>query len=204
MKQFNGYDDAKKAAQNSGGAQLPAGAYICKIMAVRYEAGQDDASDRIAIQFDIAEGEQKDFFKKQYDATTSEDKKWKGKTQIYVPKDDGSEKDSWTKNKFAKWTNAFEQSNDGYSWDWDESKWKDKKIGIVFGPTGTIIDKKEVVYIEAHQPCTIKEVSEGTFWKKGLDLVKKKGFTGTKSNSNNNNGYDFVNVPEGTEEEIPF
>ena len=37
MKSFSGYDDAKKAAQNTSGAKLPAGAYVCKIMGVRYE-----------------------------------------------------------------------------------------------------------------------------------------------------------------------
>ena len=64
MKKFSNYDDAKKAAQNTGGAKLPAGAYVCKIMGVRYEEGQDGKSDVLVLQFDITEGEQKDFFKK--------------------------------------------------------------------------------------------------------------------------------------------
>ena len=67
MKAFNGFDEAKKAAQYSGGAQLPAGAYVCKILNVKFENGTNGSSDMIAIQFDIAEGEQKDFFKNQYD-----------------------------------------------------------------------------------------------------------------------------------------
>lgn len=205
MKQFNGYDEAKKVAQSSGSAQLPVGAYVAKVMAVRFEEGVNGASDRITIQFDIAEGEQKDFFKKQYDANTSEDKKWKGKAAIYVPSDDGSERDGWTKNKFARWTNSFEASNDGYSWDWDESKWKGKMIGLVFGPTGTVIEGKEVLYTEVHQPCSVKEVREQTFWKKGLELVKKNGYTGTKqSTSSSTTPNGFMNIPEGTDEEIPF
>ena len=62
-----------------------------------------------------------------FESNTSEDKKWKGKATIYCPKDDGSEKDEWTRKNFARWTNAFEDSNPGYKWDWDEKKLKGKK-----------------------------------------------------------------------------
>ena len=131
MKSFNGYDDAKKAAQVSALAKLPVGAYVCKVKEVRYESL--DWGDKIVLAFDIHEGEYKDFFAKQFEANTSEDKKWKGKVNIFVPKDDGSEKDGYTKRSFAGWTDSFEKSNKGYSWDWDEKKWKNKLVGIVFG-----------------------------------------------------------------------
>lgn len=61
MKQFNGFDEAKKAAQFTASAKLPEGAYVAKILGVKFEEGQNGLSDRIAIQFDIAEGEYKDF-----------------------------------------------------------------------------------------------------------------------------------------------
>ena len=118
------YADAAKNARFTGSAKLPEGAYVANIMNVKYVPGTDGNSDRIDIQFDIAEGEYKGFFKKQYEENTQEDKKWKGRTAIYIPKDDGSEKDEWTQNTFAKWTAAFENSNEGYHWDWQEKKWK--------------------------------------------------------------------------------
>lgn len=96
MKSFNGYDEARKQADVVGSAKLPAGAYVCKIKQVRYET--TDNGDRIVVAFDVAEGEYKDFFQKQFDENTNEDKKWKGKTNIFVPKDDGSEKDGYTKS----------------------------------------------------------------------------------------------------------
>ena len=93
MKAFNDYDKAKEAARQTGsGTKLPPGAYKAKIIGVKYEAGKNGTSDRILIQFDITEGEFKDFFRTQYDENTSEDKKWKGKAAIYVPVDDGSER----------------------------------------------------------------------------------------------------------------
>ena len=156
MNKFNNYEDAKKEAQAKSFTKLPAGAYICKIEGVKYET--TEYGDRIALRFDIAEGDYKEFFKKQYEANTNEDKKWKGRINVFVPKDDGSEEDARTKKGFASWTNAFEKSNNGYSWDWDENKWKGKIVGIVFGQTGTVIDGREIVYVEPRFPIDRKSV----------------------------------------------
>ena len=200
MKQFSGLSDAQENARYSGGERLPIGAYVCEIKNVKYIAGEDGKSDRIDILFDITEGDYKDFFKKQYDANQSEDKKWKGRTSIYVPKDDGSEKDSWTKNSFAKWINGFEDSNPGYKWDWKEDKWKGKKIGIVFGETGTVIENKEILYTEARFGCDIKAVKNGTAPK--AKFKAKNGYTGNQNTSTDSD--DFMTVSDGSPEEIPF
>jgi len=203
MKAFNGYDEAKEAAKHMGGERLPIGAYVCEIKNVKYVTGENGNSDRIDILFDIAEGEQKDFFKNQYDGNTSEDKKWKGRKSIYIPKDDGSEKDGWTKNSFAKWVNGFEDSNPGYKWDWKEDKWKGLKIGIIFGETGTVIEGREILYTEPRFACDIKKVKDGSAPK--AKFVAKNGYTGTKqNNTSNDSGSEFMNIPEGAAEEIPF
>ena len=208
MKAFSGYDEAKEAAKYTAGERLPIGAYVCKILNVQYVEGTEDKSDYIEILFDIIEGDYKGFFKTQYDANTAEDKKWKGRKMIYIPKDDGTERDEWTKNAFAKWTNAFEDSNTGYKWDWKESKWKGLKVGIVFGETGTVIDGREIVYTEPRFACPDFKVENGTAPK--AKFVAKKGFTGTKVNSNKSDdtptpgSEEFMKVPEGKEEEIPF
>ena len=201
MKKFQGYDKAKEAAQRQGGGRLPKGAYVCKILGVKYEEGKGGTNDFIKVQFDVTEGEYAGFFKKQYEENTSDDKKFKGQTTIWVPADDGSEKDGYTKNTFAKWTNAFEESNEGYSWDWDEKKWKDKAVGIVFGETGTVIEGKEIVYTDARYPVAVEKVRSG---KAGEAKFKaKNGYTG-KGGSADSKANDFVNLPEGIDEELPF
>ena len=197
MQKFGGFEAAQEAAKRVAGERLPVGAYECEVKNVQYVAGENGNSDRIDILFDIAAGDQKDFFKKQYDNNTAEDKKWKGRKSIYVPTDDGSERDGWTKNTFAKWTNAFEESNEGYHWDWDESKWKGKKIGIVFGETGTKIEGKDIVYTEARYPVSVEKVRTG---KAGEAKFKAKNGYGEASS----NDTGFVNVPEGLDEELPF
>lgn len=200
MKQFNGFEDAQKNARYTGSAKLPEGAYVANIMNVKYVPGENGNSDRIDIQFDIADGEYKGFFKKQYEENTQEDKKWKGKTSVYVPSDDGSERDGWTKNTFAKWTNALEDSNSKYKWDWDESKWKGLKVGLMFALTGNVIEGKEVTYTEVRYPLSVEEAKKPDI--KIPAIKKRKGYTGNSSSAPTDNS--FVNVPDGVEEEIPF
>ena len=187
MKQFNGYDEAKKEAQasNSASMKLPVGAYVCKVEGVKFET--TEWGDRIAIRFDVAEGEFKEFFKI---------------VNIFVPKDDGSDQDKITKKSFASWIDSFEKSNKGYSWDWDENKWKGKIIGIVFGETGTVIDNKEIVYVEPRFPIEADRVRKGEA--PSAKFKSKNGYTG-KGESNESNAPDgFVKIPDGVEEEIPF
>lgn len=200
MKQFGGFEDAQKAARYTGSSKIPSGAYVAKIMNVRYVPGENGNSDRIDIQFDIAEGDYKGFFKKQYDENTQEDKKWKGKSSVYVPKDDGSEKDNWTKNTFAKWTNALEDSNNKYKWDWDESKWKGLSIGLMFAETGNVIEGKECVYTEVRYPMSVEDTKKPDL--KIPDIKKRNGYTGNKASAPTDNS--FMTIPDGIEEEIPF
>ena len=201
MKALKDFDKARESARYTAGERLPIGAYVCKILNVKYVAGENGNSDRIDLLFDISEGEYQDFFKKQYDANTSEDKKWKGRKSVYVPNDDGSEKDNWTKNSFAKWVNGFEDSNDGYKWDWKEDKWKGLTIGIVFGETGTVIEGKEILYTEARFGTSAEKVRDGSAPK--AKFKAKNGYTGNGNSSAPTDNDGFMTVEPG-ETDIPF
>ena len=200
MKKFSGYDAAREKANFSGSAKLPVGGYVVKIQDVRYEEGQNGNSDRIVLAYDIAEGEYQGFFKNQFEENTQEDKKWKGRTAIYVPKDDGSEKDEWTQNTFAKWTAAFENSNEGYHWDWQEKKWKNLLVGVIYGEVGTVIEGRNIVYTECRFPCSVTDVREKKY--KIPKFKTKNGYTDSAPAVSDPN--EFMQIPEGTEQEIPF
>lgn len=200
MKPFNGFEEAQKAARFTGSARLPKGGYIAKILGVKLEQGKDGNSDMLRVQFDINEGEYAGFFKKLYDESKDDNKKYKGQTTIYLPKDDGTEQDGWTKNAFAKWTNSLEDSNEGYKWDWDEKKWKNKAIGLVFGETGTVIEGKEVVYTDCRYPASVSDIKEGKF--KEPKFKAKNGYGEQKGNATGET--DFMNIPDGLQEELPF
>lgn len=127
MRPFNGYKPQKQ-----GGAReiLPAGGYVAKILNAeekRYTWG-----DVLLISFDIAEGEHTGFFSKDYQENSNEDKKWRGTYRLPIPKDDGSERDGWTKNTFGGAMWAIEESNSGYAWNWDEKTLKGKTVGVLF------------------------------------------------------------------------
>ena len=126
MKQFSGF----KAEKSTTREQLPVGGYVAKILnaeEVTYSWGSV-----LEIFFDILEGAHAGFFKKDFDAQQGEDKKWRGKYRLSVPKDDGSEKDGWTKRTFNNAIYCIEDGNPGYHWNWDETTLKGKTVGVLF------------------------------------------------------------------------
>lgn len=127
MKKFSGFE-----AKRSGQARevLPAGGYVAKIM--NAEEVKYDWGEVVVISFDIAEGQYKDFFANDYRTQDREDKKWRGTYRLNVPKDDGSEKDGWTKRTFGNAIWALEDSNPGYKFDWEVAPMKGKVVGVLF------------------------------------------------------------------------
>ena len=110
--------------------KLPLGAYVCKIR--RAIVQPTKYGEQLCVLFDIAEGEHKDYFDADFKANTRTDKKWKGVLRQFVPLDDGSEKDEWTKSSFKGLTTSVEKSNPGYVWNWDENSLAGKFVGIMF------------------------------------------------------------------------
>lgn len=127
MKKFKNYDEVKAYREKE---RLPRGAYILKIMNV--EEVTNSYGESLVFSFDIAEGEHKGFYQQEYNNQFQEDKKWKGIYRLFEPRDDGSEKDAWTKSRFKSVMEAFEASNPGYHFDWDEKKLIGKTIGGLF------------------------------------------------------------------------
>lgn len=197
MKQFKSYETARVIGDSE---RLPEGGYVCQTKGIKYVEGTNGNSDRLVIAFDITEGDYKDFFKNKFEADASEDKKWKGTVNVFVPKDDGTEQDGWTANAFRTMTNAFEESNDGYVWNWDEKTLDKKIVGIAFGTTNSVIEGKEVSYTEARTFYPVEKIRSGNF--KIPKVKNKNGATGNGSKQITGNE-GFMNVPAGIEE-VPF
>lgn len=128
MRPFKDYDKTQAFAEYE---RLPKGGYILTVLAVKLDKWQS-GDEYLQLSCDISEGDYTSFFAKQYKDDTREDKKWKCNYNLGIPKDDGSERDSWTKRRFKTVMNAFEDSNPGYRWEWNESTLKGKKIGGLF------------------------------------------------------------------------
>lgn len=177
MKAYAGYKAEKPVGAKEN---LPVGAYIAKIL----EAKEIEYSwgNVLLISFDIVEGEHKDFFKNDYSAQTGEDKKWRGVYRLNEPKDDGTEQDGWTKNTFNGAMYAFEASNSGYHWNWDEKTLKGKSVGVLFRNFEWDVNGKTGWSTECGMLLPVEDARNGKFKPmKDRPLKNKNG--GQASNS---------------------
>ena len=129
MKPFAGYDELQ-VLKSSG--RLPAGGYIIKILGAKEEANKNGDGTSIVIQFDINEGDYKSFYTLQYRNSQLEDKKYKGVYHMFVPRDNNTQADEWTKQRFKRNILAVEDSNAGFHWSWNEAELAGKIVGALF------------------------------------------------------------------------
>lgn len=130
MKKIKGFD--KVSAATDGFESLPAGGYVCRIERCEERQNKSNSGSHLYIYFDVAEGEQKGFFARDWDSQTREDKFWHGVIRQNVP-DENSSKYETQLRFFKRFIENIEASNEGYHWDWDETKLKGLLIGVVFG-----------------------------------------------------------------------
>ena len=93
---------------------------------------EDDYGAKLCILFDIVEGENTGFYQEKFEGNPNADKKWKGVLRLWLPTNDGSEKDEWTKRTLKGFTTSIEKSNPGYTWNWEERSLAGKYIGILY------------------------------------------------------------------------
>ena len=176
--------------------KLPLGAYVCKIKQVRIQ--DNSYGSQLAMLFDISEGEYTDYFKKEFDSNTAQDKKWRGVLRTWLPKDDGSDKDEMTKRSFKGMVTAFEKSNLGYQWDWNENSLVGKTVGILFRNEEWDYNGKHGWAVRPFRAISSISVREEDF-----TIPKDKPLANGQSTApaypNPNNGYTEVE-----DEELPF
>jgi hypothetical protein len=191
-----GYEEAQ--AYTDGG-KLPVGGYVLKIENLRYEEGANGNSDIIVFQFDILEGDYAGFFRKNFEDNVQEDKKWKGTYRLYVPKEDGSEQDNWTIKRFKTVMKAFEDSNGNYHWNWDENTLKGKLIGGIFNDKEYEFNGRHGFFTNCYGLCGVEKIRSGNYKVPDPTLLKNRSSSSTPSAND-----DFMNIPAGSEEAIPF
>lgn len=177
---------------------LPRGGYVMRINGATVH--ENSVGQYVKVSADIAEGEYQGYFNRDYQNQQSEDKKWHCNYLLSVPNDDGSEQDGWTKRRFKTFTDALEDSNPGYHFDWDESKFKGLLIGGLFnereyeksdGSIGRATNFAQVTSVDRIRSGNYKIPDDKT----------------TKKSSGDGNNVDadgFMNIPEGTADELPF
>ena len=162
MKPFSNYNETQVFSEKPA---LPVGGYVAKIKKaqVRTYSGQNGSFDKLEIAFDIAEGEYKDFFATDLKSQSGEDKKWKGVLRLYIPTDDGSDRDNTTKSIFKGNIEAVEDSNNGYHWDWEEKNLTGKTVGVLFRNEEWEYDGKHGWKAQPFKFIAASKVREGKF-----------------------------------------
>lgn len=155
MKQLNGYEKAKIVI--SAPSALPKGGYIAKIESCEEVHGEKNGKqyNYLAFYFDIAEGEHKGHFAELYKTAPLETRKWRGFYNYFLP-DEGSEYYEQNLNRFKTVVANFEESNPGFHFDWDETKFKGKMIGILFREKEFITNDGETKVTT--EPCGFRSV----------------------------------------------
>lgn len=192
IKQYGGY-----AAKKSGGAReiLPAGGYVAKIVSAKVDSTQ--WGDKLIVAFDIAEGDYREFFKKDFDGNVNEDKKWRGVYRLSIPADDGSEQDEWKKRSFNNFAFALENSNNGYVWDWDESKLKGKMFGVLFRNKEWEMNGRTGWTTEACSAIDAQSVRDGKF-----KMPKDKPLNGNGSAASSR--FETTAPANESDDDLPF
>lgn len=107
--------------------QIKLGGQICKIKDVKIEKTKTN-KDMLVVAYDIAEGENKDYFKRRFEEDNRADKKWNGVHRIMVLNNEGK-----TNPFFKGFITSVESSNTGFKFSGEESMLKDKLFGAIFG-----------------------------------------------------------------------
>lgn len=127
MEKMNDYDQTE--AFTGEYEKIKLGGQICEIKEAKIDKSKS-GKDMLAIAFDIAEGENKGYYKRKFDnmAQASVDAKWPGVHRILLQNLEGK-----CNPYFKGFISSVEASNPGYKWVWDEKTLKGKKFGAVYG-----------------------------------------------------------------------
>ena len=160
MKQtYDGFE-AKRSSQF---AQLPPpGCYVAEIQGVKTEESYDRTREVLVLMLEITEGEYKGQYHKVFEDQRNsfgDNVKYRGTIRL-TPYMEGDE--AWVKSRFQGNLWCIQESNKGYTWDWDEKKLKGKAVGInVRKKVYTGRDGQQKETTEIGQLETVSDVREG-------------------------------------------
>lgn len=186
--------------------KLPLGAYVCKIRQVAIQ--NNGYGDQLFILFDISEGDYAGYFANDFKNNQNADKKWKGVLRQWLPKDDGSEKDEWTKSAFKGLIMSIEKSNPGYVFDWNENSLVGKQIGVLFRNEEWDYNGKHGWAVRPFRAISVDSLRSGDFRLPADKPLKNK------SSADSYGGFGDYSYPAapaenfevltGDDEELPF
>lgn len=192
MRKIDNFEKMKEeGSEEVSFERLPVGPQIVKIVGIIDEVDKE----YLKIEFDIAEGEFKGFFKEQFENFKKDDGKDKWPNQ-------GSVIRSYKNTAYQFFTAfiiAIEKSNPKFKWNWDETKLINKKFVANFAEEEYLGEGNELkVSMKCREIRSISALKDG----KIKELALKKLSTKTKSSAKPTNRHTpTINVAE---DDLPF
>lgn len=204
IKKPEGYDESWAATGEP--RSLPAGCYVCVIK--QASVIDEYGKEKLAILFDIAEGEQKDFYKSQYDAAraSSSEAKWKGVHKQIM---------SGTGLPYFKGLiTSIEKSNPGFVFkfgvDGNEKTLAGKKFGLVMGREqfkandGNLKWATKVFQVRSLEGLKNAEIPEDKPYTETEPQAGAPSSSGSIPFVGTPDKDGFMNIPDGIDEQLPF
>ena len=193
---INKIENWDKVEANYGESKrLTAGGYICVVYSAKQEKSKNTDKKMLVINFDIAEGDFKGFYMNRYKNAPRDEKnpvepKWQGKYYI-VLEGEGYE------GRLKAFTTSIEESNQGYTWDWNEENLKGKLFGGIFREEEYIYNGEVRTSAKLWQVRSVKTIKDGEF------EVPRKKEVSEEEKSKLTAPFDTFNQPV-TDDDLPF
>lgn len=196
MQKPNGYDETRAAGEFT---PVALGGHYCTIKQVT-ETQSSTGKNMIVVLLDFGKpDEQEGYFTNQFNNDDRADKKWPFAGSKWIMVNDYNDS-SKTSKQFKTFCTCVEKSNN-YTIQWGGSNWsqqfKGKKIGAVYGAEEREYDGNISMRHLIRWFCNIDAV-------KDAKVPDAKLLNRTNAAPVPSSGNDFINVPDGVEEEIPF
>ena len=181
---------------------LPKGAYVIKILKAVEEQNKNNSGSHLTISFDIAEGDYKDFYSRQYFADSREDKKWNRDAVYYLTVPDAQSKpfvwDNW--NTFFA---DLEDSNNGFVFDGQPHTLKGKIIGGKFAIEQSEYNGNVYDHTKLKWTCVADDIRGGKVGKMPNDKLISATPKPGKDADPDMGDDDFMKIDEMADE-VPF
>lgn len=176
---------------NLGSQRLPAGGYICTIMDVKEDKSKS-GKNMIIISLDIAEGDYKDHYKKQFLAKNDKAARW-GCIVYAVAEGE------YIQNFVAFCKYSEESNNFNIAWGSNFcNQFKGKKIGCVFGEEEFNGQNGIAVSTRPRYFLPISDIREGKF-----TIPKKKTLDNNNNSMQRAESSGFIEM-DSDDDDLPF
>lgn len=125
MEKINNWNEVEAKGMEDF-KSLPIGAYECVIKEANVHKNEETGKETFRVAVDIAIGDYKDYYQRRYDNNTNSNKKWDNNATRYL----AFQGDNAA--YFKGFITCVENSNPGYTWNWEEKTLVGKKICGVF------------------------------------------------------------------------